>query len=589
MSASWWTKFGIIVASFLLAIYVLLPTVLGESAEQRLETQASSVAEDGAKPAEPEASGQPWWIRILPDTRINLGLDLQGGIELTLQVETQEAVLSSVQRDIDPMLAAAKDEGLNILGIERVRGEPALMIRLGDDATMGDLQNFISKRYRTFTFRETRTVDGYPYHVFYMTDDAQKAIAKRAVEQALDTLRNRIDETGVKEPSITLKGSDRINVQLPGIDNLTEAVSVIGTTAVLQFMLIDEDIKEAAIEKMLLEAEKQVDAATFKDDRSLSDWLVRTGRLPRGDRLVWQYKKEGKLEQRTQPGVVKDKIMLTGDDVNDARVGMNQYNEPYVALEFKPAGGRIFADVTGKNVGKRFAIILDGKLRSDPVIRERIPGGRCSIEMGQGSYQQLLDESNILSLVLRTGALPAPVSVGEATTVGSTLGSDTIQKGVLACLIGFGMILLFMGVYYRKLGMVANVAMVLNVLLLVAMLALIGATLTLPGIAGVALTLGMAVDCNIIFYERIREEMKAGKNTRAAVDAGFDMAFSAILDANLTTFIAGVVLYSYGTGPIKGFAVTLMIGIATTMYTGVFASRVFSEFLARRSNARLNF
>jgi preprotein translocase subunit SecD len=593
MSATWWTKISFIALALLGAIYVLLPSILGESAEDRLLAQAATVNEASMEGA--DAKAIPWWLRALPNKRINLGLDLRGGIELTLQVETDEAVISSVQRDADPFLAAAKDDGVGVLAVERVRGEPSLMVRIADSTSLTDLQNFVARRYRSYAYKETRTVDGFGYHVFEMTEEYRKDIAHRAVEQALDTLRNRIDETGVKEPSIVLKGSDRINVQLPGIDNLQQAVSVIGTTAVLEFLLVDEDVKSAAIEKMVLEAEKQLDAVTFADDDALSDWLVRTGRLPRGDRLVWEYRPEkaGKVKTnrdvRGEPLVVKEAIILTGDDVNDAHVGMNQYNEPYVALEFKPAGGRVFADVTGKNVGKRFAIVLDDKLRSAPVIRERIPGGRCSIEMGQGSYQQLLEESSLLSLVLRTGALPAPVTIGEVRTVGSTLGADAIRSGLAATIIGGTLVLGFMFVYYRKLGVVANLALAMNIFFLFALLATLGATLTLPGIAGIALTVGMAVDCNIIFYERIREELSLGKNARSAVDAGFNLAFSAILDANLTTFIAGVVLYSYGTGPIKGFAVTLMIGIVTTMFTGVFVSRTFSEFMVRRANSRLAF
>jgi preprotein translocase subunit SecD len=321
----------------------------------------------------------------------------------------------------------------------------------------------------------------------------------------------------------------------------------------------------------------------------LSDWLVRNAKIPSGTRLMWEYDETpGKTAARTVPVVVKDEVILTGDDVNNATTSMNQFNEPYVALEFKPRGGKVFADVTGENVGRRFAIVLDRKVRSAPVIREKIGGGRASIEMGSGDYQQSLRDASVLSLVLRTGALPAPVTVGEVRQVGATLGADAIRQGEEATTIGFGLILVFMLVYYRKSGAVAVCALVLNVLLVMGMLAAVGATLTLPGITGIALTVGMAVDCNIIIFERIREELRLGKNARSATEAGFDKALWAVLDGNITTFIAGVVLYTYGTGPIKGFSVTLMIGILTTLFSGVFVTRTLMDLLTRKANARLS-
>jgi len=262
---------------------------------------------------------------------------------------------------------------------------------------------------------------------------------------------------------------------------------------------------------------------------------------------------------------------------------------PNVSMEFKPKGARIFGDVTGDNVGKRFAIVLDRKVRSAPVINERIGGGRAQISMGSGGYDQARVDSQTLALVLRTGALPAPVSIGEVRTVGAQLGEDAIKAGSRATVIGMFIVLMAMLVYYRKPGVVASGALVLNVFFVLAMLAAFGATLTLPGIAGIALTVGMAVDANIIIYERIREELSVGKNARSAVDAGYEHALSAVLDANITTGIAGVVLYSYGSGPIKGFAVTLLVGIATTLFTAIFVSRTFMDFAVRKSSARLVF
>jgi preprotein translocase subunit SecD len=262
--------------------------------------------------------------------------------------------------------------------------------------------------------------------------------------------------------------------------------------------------------------------------------------------------------------------------------------DSYVALEFKPAGGRKFAQITGDNVGKRFAIVLDRQARSAPVIREKIGGGRASIEMGAGDPYQIQQDATILSLVLRTGALPAPVSIGEVRQVGAQLGADSIAAGVRATMVGGVLVVFFMFLYYRALGVVANIALGLNVACIMALLATMGATLTLPGIAGIALTVGMAVDANIIIFERIREELRLGKTARSAVDSGFDNALSAVLDANITTAIAGVVLYSYGTGPIKGFAVTLLVGIGTTLFTAVFVSRTLMDLIVRRSTTQLS-
>jgi preprotein translocase subunit SecD len=245
--------------------------------------------------------------------------------------------------------------------------------------------------------------------------------------------------------------------------------------------------------------------------------------------------------------------------------------------------------VTGQNVGKRFAIVLDDEMRSAPVIREKIAGGMASIEMGGGGYQEQLADASVLSLVLRTGALPAPVTIAEVRVVGATLGHDAIVDGVEATFIGGLLVLLFMFVYYKSIGFVADIALTMNVIFIMALLAAFGATLTLPGIAGIALTIGMAVDANIIIFERIREELRLGKTARAAVDAGFDKAVSAVLDANITTFIAGVVLFSYGSGPIKGFAVTLMIGIVTTLFSAIFVSRTMLDLLTRKAATRLAF
>ena len=550
----------------------------------------------------------PFWastvLAVYPSARLSLGLDLQGGIDLDLDVEIEEAIVSSVQRDLSSIREFAEEDDVQLVDVRRSPGEAVVLLQPSEGQTLGSIESFLTKRFQDsspagvfdkYTYIETKSidVDGQPaeFYAFAVSEDAREMIATRSIEQALETLRSRIDETGVKEPSIVLKGGSRINVQLPGVDDVTQAMAAIGTAAVLEFMMVDEDTMKNPrdLERALLDAEKTLENSDYIDDGFLSDHLVRNNSIPVGSRLMWEYRElpEGGKE-RTQYYVVQDEVILTGDDINDASVSVNQYNEPYVAMEFKPRGAQVFEDVTGANIGRRFAIVLDKEVRSAPVIRSRIAGGRASIEMGVGDYQMALQEANVLSLVLRTGALPAPVTVGKVRTVGASLGADAISAGKRATVLGFGIVLAFMFFIYRGAGLVSWAALGINIVLVMALLATVGATLTLPGIAGIALTIGMAVDCNIIIYERIREERNFLKNDKQAVSIGFDKALVAVVDANITTFIAGVVLYTYGTGPIKGFAVTLMIGIVTTLFTGVFVSRALIEFMIRKPSAKLS-
>lgn len=591
MTGTWWTRMITILVVVAWSLWMLVPTFTGASAEERRE-QVALQAGGGVDPATVEL---PWYDSLLPDQRINLGIDLQGGIDMTLQVEVDEAILSSVQREVGPVKDTAERDGVKLAEVRRAQGEATLLIRGEEGVGVDDVRVFMEKRFPGYEYANSRTEPSpaggeASYHAFAVTEDQRAYLAEQSVQQALETLRNRIDETGVKEPTIVLKGGHRINVQLPGIDDIKQAVKAIGTTAMLEFMMVDEEVMKnfSSVEKALMQAERE-EPTLFADDRALSDWMVRGGHIPPDDRLMWEYAAGPEGDTRTDPYVVKADVILTGDDINDARVGLNQYNEPYVSLEFKPRGANIFAEVTGENVGRRFAIVLDDRVRSAPYIREKIGGGRASIEMGVTDYQLAMEDAKVLSLVLRTGALPAPVTIGDIRQVGASLGEDAIEAGLEGGLVGGLLVIAFMMFYYRKLGGVAVLALGTNMVLLLALLAAAGATLTLPGIAGMALTVGMAVDCNIIIYERIREELRLGKNARTATDAGFDRALWSVLDGNITTFIAGVVLYTYGTGPIKGFAVTLMIGIISTVFAGIFVSRTLMDFLTRKATARLSF
>lgn len=573
------------VASVLIAVWLLLPTFLGPDVRKNLEEYAARAEMEDPPPLEKPL---PAYVNWLPNLYVNLGLDLQGGIDLTLTVETEEAVLATVQRDVVPMKLSAESDGVKLADVKRDRRRAAMLILPGEGANLDTIQSFLRKRFSAYAYEHTESIDGKDWLVFAVTDQAKAEIAKNAVDQALETIRNRIDETGVKEPSITRKGERDIAIQLPGETDVEQAVAAVGTTARLEFLLVDEEGDTARLEAGLTAAQAALPATEYADDRALSEWLTDNQHLPEGRRVLWQYVAEKGEQIRTAPYILKEEVILSGDDVNDAQTSANpQTGEYYVALEFKPRGQKIFADVTGNNVGKRFAIVLDDKVRSAPVINERIDG-TASISMGGMNIDEQIKDAGMLALVLRSGALPAPVSVGEVRTVGASLGAQAIEEGLLAAVLGSTLVLLFAAIYYKVSGLLADLTLVINGVLLVALLALAGATLTLPGICGIALTIGMAVDCNIIIFERIREELREGKSIRASIEAGYERATVAVVDSNLTTLLAGVVLYSYGSGPIKGFAVTLMIGIFTTLFAGVFVSRTLMDLVNRGQRSRMS-
>ena len=381
-------------------------------------------------------------------------------------------------------------------------------------------------------------------------------IKKSAIDQALETIRNRIDQFGVSEPEITLQGTDRILIQLPGVKDPQRAINLIGQTALLEFKLVDE---EGNIEEAL------------------------RGRVPEGDIILYQRSVDPKTGGvKKIPFLLKEKTLMTGDVLKDARVTLDsQFHEPYVALEFDDIGAKLFEQITGANVKKRLAIILDNNVYSAPVIQERIAGGRAQIT---GRFDT--KEASDLAIVLRAGALPAPVKIIEQRTVGPSLGQDSIRQGIIATLISAALVVCFMIFYYRVAGIVADIALVLNIVLTLATLAIFRATLTLPGIAGLVLSIGMAVDANILIHERIKEELRWGKTIRAAIDQGYHRAFSAIIDSNLTTLIAGVFLYQFGTGPVRGFAVTLCIGILANIFTAIYITRWVFDFITLRMGVK---
>jgi preprotein translocase subunit SecD len=378
---------------------------------------------------------------------------------------------------------------------------------------------------------------------------AKVRIMKLAADQALETIRNRIDQFGVSEPDIRPQENHRILVQLPGIKDPKRAIELIGKTALLEFKLVDE---ESSLEEAL------------------------KGNIPPGKEILYQISPDPKSGRQTRiPYLLKRRTLLTGEYLTDARVQIdNQYNEPQVSLSFNARGARLFERITGENIDKRLAIVLDNHVYSAPVIRDRIAGGKAQIT---GRFT--MDEARDLAIVLRAGALPAPVKILEERTVGPSLGKDSIEKGFKSMIIGGVVVILFMIIYYGLSGVFADLALMLNILFIMSGLAFFGATLTLPGIAGMILTIGMAVDANVLIFERIREELRLGKPARAAIEGGYAKALVTILDANVTTFIAALVLFQFGTGPVRGFAVTLSIGIVASFVTAVFITRVIFDYL----------
>ena len=483
---------------------------------------------------------------VLPDSKISLGLDLKGGIHLTLGVEVDKAVSNSLAITGQDLRREAKDKKITVLR-PRVVGGTALEFlvpRASDEAALKEL---VSKRFPQLVLDEPQRGEaGQLRYVGHFSDQEVKRIEDMAMDQALRTIRNRIDQFGVAEPDIRKQAGNRIQVQLPGLSDPRRAVQLLGQTAHLEFHLVREDVDPT----------KPV--------------------LPAGVIALPMLEKGSADEKATRLIAVERDAMLTGEDVADARPTFDQFNQSTVSLTFNSRGAEIFERVTSENVSRAMAIVLDGKVYSAPNIRERIGGGRASIS---GSFTTA--EAQDLAIVLRAGSLPAPVTVLEERTVGPSLGQESINSGLTAGLLGAALVMVFMTVYYGRSGFIADGMLCFTLLILMAGMSAFGATLTLPGIAGIVLTVGMAVDANVLIYERIREEIRMGFTPLAAVKSGFDAASVAIIDSNLTTIITAVILYQYGTGPVRGFAVTLTLGIIASMFTAVFVSRVIFERLAR--------
>lgn len=564
MNRSWWYRFSFMLLLFIISVMAVIPTFFGLKDESSFPVKS----------------------------KINLGLDLQGGLYMVLGIDFNKVYSDEIKN------YAKKSESILIdAGIETEMGslnkkdiaDPKHTLILSNASRIEEAKKTI-KDYFGPNLRVTN-VDGAVIE-YGLSKEFRFDIEDKAVKKSIEVIRNRIDEFGVTEPEIVSLGSDRIVVQLPGVKDIERAKDLIGKTAKLEFKMVNDDVSPQIMEKWINDA-KEAGFVYKKGDR-FSDYIVNVKKfakaeLPKGYDLAFE-KVSNKVTNEVEdliPYVVEGSAELTGDELQDASVRIDQQtNMPNVSMTFKSKGAKIFEKMSGENVGKRMAIILDGNVYSAPVFNERISGGSAQITLGTGSRDQIMKDASDLSLVLRAGALPVELEFQEQRIVGPSLGAESIATSKKAGLIAAALVFIFIMIYYKISGVIAAKTLFLNVLFILGCLVGLEATLTLPGIAGIALTIGMAVDANIIIFERIKEELDIGTPIREAVETGFARAFWTILDANLTTAVAGLMLLNYGTGPIRGFAVTLIIGIICTVYTSYFVGKLMFEYYMSKTNAK---
>lgn len=490
--------------------------------------------------------------KILPDAQVNLGLDLKGGIYLTLGVDIDKAVENTLAQNGQEMRTLGAKGGI-IISQPHPEGEDSITFSLTSSAKKAELDVILKDNFPQYDFATQETAGGAVHYTARFKQGERDKLEDAALDLALNTIRNRIDQFGVTEPDIRKQAAEKqIVIQLPGIDDPQRAIDIIGKTAHLEFRI-------------------------QRDPATLDAAKISRGILPPGT-VSLPFVEEGSGNM-----VVNAETVLTGSNIEDAYPTYDQFGKPAVGMKFNKVGGDIFERVTAENTGKAMAIVLDGKIYSAPHINEKISGGSAIIT---GNFTN--QEASDLALVLKSGSLPAPVKIESERTVGPSLGQESIDKGVNAAVIGWSVIMIFIVIYYSWSGVIAAAMMALDVVILLACMAAFGATLTLPGIAGIVLTIGMAVDANVLIFERIREELRLGLSPYGAVETGFARATITIVDSNLTTIICAVILYEFGTGPVRGFAVTLAMGIVISMFTAVFVSRTIYDIWITKKSAKIS-
>jgi preprotein translocase subunit SecD len=609
MERSWYSRLALVIGVTVFSLYQLIPTwhyFRLPPDERNGEKYEQSV---------------PGWA---PDANkhLNLGLDLQGGIHLALGVDVERAVQAKVSRRADEIAEFLKEKSIPVTSVKTVADGSRVEVASPEPAK-------VESTVLDFYGGEMHSPGGAPDGTVHFAFKSQviQDFQTGAVEQAEKTIRNRVDKWGVTEPDIKRKANNQIQIQLPGFKDPEKAKELLGRTAQLEFKIVDDEspkldfLRTSAIPACPLDARGEMQQPVSPDPC----WAVEGVQLPNGGSRQVTYLVAGnreqlesaiqqqladKLGQEHAIGIgeetvgqgpvrqryyrtylMRSKTELTGDYISDARPSIDSSGpaqKPVVTFSMSPEGARLMEKLTGENLGRRMATVLDDKVETAPYIQGKI-SSNGQITLGSNrSYQELYEEANDIALVLKAGALPAPVTIFEERTVGATLGPELIRRGSTAAFVGLLLVVLFMIVYYRASGFVADLALALNGLLVLAIMAMIGSTLTLPGIAGFVLTLGMAVDANVLINERIREELRAGKTVRAAVDQGYDKVFWTIVDSHVTTLVAAIVLMQYGSGPVRGFAVTLIIGLVASMFTSIVVTRVVMDYFTRRDTARLS-
>lgn len=527
-----------------------------------------------------------WWQKYMAPEGLRLGLDLQGGMHLVLQVNLDKAEEDSLELAANELKDRLKEEGISAV---RTKSDTNVVLFTLPNSGAVDTVNRVAKdNFPEINVKVDAKEGSFPKITVTLKQSEIDFIRTHAVEQSLEIIRNRIDQFGVAEPVIIRQGEAEIVVQLPGVKDPKRALKLLGETAQLEF----KRVADAAGINLYQLADESLKAEQWNGEWKDHEEVVKLNRalqnrLPENTKIYIEKDTDPETGRVIiRPILLDEQILMTGEMVKNAQVRIsNQFNEPYVSIDFTSRGGRVFAKLTEENVGKRMAIVLDDIVRSAPVIREKILGGSAQIS-GSFTHEDAAD----LAIVLRVGALPAPVDIIQNMTVGASLGQDSINKGMTSGIFGAIIVLVFMAIYYRLSGIIANIALILNILFLFTGLAILNATLTLPGIAGIILSIGMAVDANVLIFERMREEYALGKSIKSSVDGGFAKAFWTIVDSQVTTLITAMALFMFGTGPIKGFAITLSLGIVFNLFTALFCSRlIFDTLYSFRSLKKLDF
>jgi preprotein translocase subunit SecD len=547
MNRSWWMRFSLLLFFIVVAVVHVVPTL----GNLNLET-----------------------TKFPFKKKVNLGLDLQGGLYMVYGVDFKKVYSETLGRSAESFVAELSKAGVPgaVLGqVDSSMEEDPKVVLKFDPAYAAKTKETLDKQ--GYVLRAVEESAG--QITLALGRDYRAQMKDNTLNQSLQVIRNRIDEFGVSEPSIATKGNNRVVVELPGVKDVERAKALVGRTARLEFKMAEMEQTQVAAQVV---AEAAAKGITYKDGDKYSAYIeqiatVAKGKIPEGTQILFERGPGGAL----MPYLLKSKVELSGAELSDAMVSFDQETQqPQVSFQLNPRGAGTFAELTRANVGRFLAIVLDDVIYSAPRINGAIPGGSGVITLGSGG-EQAFKEARDLAIVLRAGALPARLDLLEQRVIGPSLGADSIKHGLNAGLVGCVLIFIFMSIYYRMSGVVATVSLLLNALFTFALLIAIDATLTLPGIAGIALTIGMAVDSNVIIFERIRDELMEGKSVASAVQAGFDKAFACILDANLTHGIVSIILLNFGTGPIRGFAITLLIGIVTTLFCAVTVCKLFFD------------